>query len=120
MNKPDSIEINCSSAVKNILFEALNNFISSEAHDFKKINNLDLLNLNSISDIFDNTDTTTNFIDSSLQCYCHEAINFHYDHIQLKLNVTFDEQRKLMINMLNGVPTHDKHLDTALLKDNVI
>jgi hypothetical protein len=116
MKQTDSIKIICSPSVKNILFEALKNYNSTAPHannGFQKGKDSALLNFNTNSNELD-------FIDSSFQGYCCKAINFHYDHIQSKLNVTLEEQRKLMINMLNGVPTHDQQLDSALQKDKVI
>jgi len=124
VNKTDQIEINCSVTVKNILLEALENYTvinSPENPSLKKTcEDVKLFDFNYIKLKFNPDDNSPGLINADLHDYCHEAINLHYDHIQQKLNTTFDEQRKLMLNMLKGTPTHDSHLDCALQKDNII
>lgn len=116
MHHPDNFEISCSNTIKSILCEAIQNYsfrVLPKADD----NNL-LLIINHIEEYICNGDQPS-FIDGVLQNYCYDAINYHYDRIRKKLNANVDEQRKLMLNMLDGVPTHDHQLDTALLKDNI-
>lgn len=124
MRKTAAIKINCSDAVKNILSEALKNYtdLSTLAdHALTKIErNQILFDLTYFRQNFSPDNSTPDLIDNCLHDYCHEAINQHYDQVQQKLNARFDEQRKLMLNMLEGTPTHDKHLDCAIQKDNII
>ena len=121
MTKINPIEINCSTVIKNILCEALRNYTfivlpknnNSDASDKEQI-------LTEIDHINKNFDSKQKIIHNGLQNHSHAAINFHYDRIEQELNATVDEQRKLMLNMLDGVPTYDEQLDFALRKDNMI
>ena len=60
------------------------------------------------------------YIDQQFYHYCESAINYHYDRIDHLLNANVVEQRKLMLNLLNGIPARDLELDKALVKDNLI
>jgi len=123
MAKINPIAINCSTVVKNILCEALRNYTfivlpksnTTEASEKEKI----LFEIDYINKNFD-SNTKQNIIHNGLQNYCHAAINFHYDRIEQNLNASVEEQRKLMLNMLDGVPTYDEQLDFALQQDNLI
>ena len=123
MAKIYPIEINCSTVVKNILCEALRNYTfivlpkgnTSVTSDKEKI----LLEIEYINKNFD-SNSRQSIIHNGMQNYCHAAINFHYDRIEQDLNASVEEQRKLMLNMLDGVPTYDEQLDFALHKDMLI
>jgi len=124
VSKTVSIKINCSDTVKNILSEALKNYTYLTPQDNNTLTKIEqdkiLFDFAYISKNFTADDNTPEFINSYLYSHCHKAINLHYDHVQQKLNASFDEQRKLMLNMLKGAPAHDKHLDSALQKDDII
>jgi len=123
MTSINPISINCSTVVKNILCEALRNYtfivlpkdnISSSSEKDEIIHEI-----KNINDKFD-INSDTNIIHNGLQNYCHAAINFHYDRIERELNVSVVAQRKLMLNMLDGLPTYDEQLDFAMQQDNLI
>ena len=116
MNKSEPIEIVCSDTVKNILFEALKNYTCNSSKDKVDVP----LNIEYIKNNLDTNDGTPHLINNTLHDIFYDAINLHYDHLQQKLNTTLNEQRKLMLKMLDGVPTHDEHLESALQKDNLI
>lgn len=124
MKKSHPIKINCSATVKNILCEALHNYTFTVLPNKNVFSPTEtdklLLEINHIKEHNDIDNHSPDIIDNGLQNYCHDAINYHYDQLQQMLNIPIDEQRKLMLNMLDGVPTHDDQLTSALLKDHII
>ncbi|MCW9014143.1 MAG: hypothetical protein OQL06_10195 [Gammaproteobacteria bacterium] len=122
--KKNSIQIKCSTTVKNILCEALRNyaFITYSGKNSKN----DCLSretlLNSIHFIEHEFQQNNHHIilNSSIYNDFEAAINHHYDRIHHELNANVSQQRKLMLNILNGVSIDDHELDTALHEDNII
>ena len=116
--------VTCSTAVKNILCEALRNYalfsdeIKSQPQP-GRIKQLILKLADSIEyEFLQNQRQIT--IDLSNYSYCQRAINYHYDRITHLLNVNVTEQRKLMLMLLQGMPATDHELDVALSKDYVL
>jgi hypothetical protein len=114
----------CSGTVKNILCEALLNFayfsedikIQSDKSRIRK----DILALShEIEQQFTNSDQTIT-LEPQAYNFCVRAIHYHYDRIYYLLNTDVGEQRKLMLDFLQGKPTRDEHLDAALIRDNLI
>lgn len=124
MKKSHPIKINCSHTVKNILCEAMHNYTFTVLSDKNMFSATEtdklLMEIDHIKEANNIENNSPNIIDNGLQEYCHDAINYHYDQLQQMLNIPIDEQRKLMLKMLDGVPTHDEQLTSALLKDHII
>lgn len=118
------IYIECSRTVKNILCEALLNFayFSDEIrrHEDKDSIRHNVLELTHELDKQFAIDKKSIKLQKIHYDYCERAINYHYDRIVHLLGVNVDQQRKLMLNFLNGSTTRDEHLDAALLQDNII
>jgi len=120
----NSIHIECSRTVKNILCEALLNFayFSDEIkqHEDKDDIRKTILELTHELDQQFASDKKSIKLQQGYYDFCQRAINYHYDRIVHLLGVNVDEQRRLMTNFLNGTTTRDEHLDAALLQDNII
>ena len=122
--KQKTIQLKCSTSVKNILCEAVRNYAHlSYPETQKKEKNIpkqDLLNtISHIEDAF-SRDPKYVVINKDFYNDYQAAINHHYDRIHHELNANVDEQRKLMLNLLNGHPAQDYELDQALYRDEVI
>ncbi len=119
-----SRHIECSGTVKNILCEALLNFayfsedIKSQS-DKSRIRKDILAVSHEIEQQFVDEEQTIT-LNSQAYDYCVRAIHYHYDRIYYLLNANVDEQRRLMLDFLQGTPTRDEHLDAALTRDNII
>ena len=121
---PRDIYIECSRTVKNILCEALLNYayFSDEIKqqpDRETIRQ-EILDLTHEIDYQFTIDKKSIKLPAAFYQYCEQAINYHYDRIYHLLDANVDEQRKLMLNFLNGATTTDEELDAALLRDNII
>ena len=119
-----NISIECSKVIKNILCEALRNYahfseevkMQPNADEIKK----QALNLAShIEQQFNGNNPLISF-STDYEELIRQAINYHYDRINHLLDANLLEQRKLMLNLLNGAPTLDHELDIALIKDKII
>ena len=120
----DEIHIECSRTIKSILCEALLNYayFSDEIKNQRNKSDIRKEILAIVRDIDLQFAAEEKFIvlKQSYCDYCQRAIDYHYDRIFHLLNANDDEQRKLMLNFLNGTATRDEQLDAALLKDNII
>ena len=118
------IHIECSRTVKNILCEALLNYayFSDEVKNNDNRDNIrqEILDLTHEIDYQFTIDRKSIKLPEAFFPYCERAIHYHYDRIFHLLDVNVDEQRKLMLDFLNGTATRDEQLDAALLRDNVI
>lgn len=119
----NAIEISCSLTIKNILCEALKNYAANallQGDIQQKRARRDLLK--TVNSIEENYSDQFNhiLINRKLKAECTEAINYHYDSIQKQLNVCVNEQRRLMLKLLQGKPINTSELDHALHKDNII
>lgn len=120
---PLHIAISCSSTVKEILCEALKNY----AHDVLPENEPGLYGatrhqlLNVIRNLerkcVDADDVL--LIDQSYKGPCVAAIYHHFSRINQTLNASVDEQRQLLLDLLQGKPACDIQLESALQRDNL-
>lgn len=119
----NAIEISCSLTIKNILCEALKNYASSALIDNdsqqKKMRQDILKTVNNIEQLYSDR-THSIVINRNLKTECADAINFHYDNIQKQLNVCVNEQRRLMLKLLQGKSIKNTELEAALSKDNIL
>lgn len=123
MNMNNAIEISCSLTIKNILCEALKNYASQalhqdNTHDQQARQDI----LQTVSNIEEHySDRLNNIvINRSLKTECTEAINYHYDNIQKQLNACVNEQRRLMLKLLQGKSIKTIELDEALSRDKIL
>ncbi|MFW2372174.1 MAG: hypothetical protein ACN4GM_03570 [Gammaproteobacteria bacterium] len=119
----NAIEISCSLTIKNILCEALKNYASQalqqdNIHDLKARQDI-LQTVSNIEEHF--SDRLNNIvINRSLTPECTQAINHHYDNIQKQLNTCVNEQRRLMLKLLQGKSIKTIELDEALSRDKIL
>lgn len=119
----NAIEISCSLTIKNILCEALKNYASQalhqdNIHDQQARQDI-LQTVNNIEQHY--SDRLNNIvINRSLKTECTQAINYHYDTIQKQLNACVNEQRRLMLKLLQGKSIKTFELDEALSRDNIL
>jgi len=124
MRKISPVKINCSTAIKNILCEALRNYTylvlpkTTTTYNPQQKHEL-LIAIEDIEQQFiKNRQCVT--LHEQLHPHCYAAIDFHYNRISNELNATVDEQRKLMFDVIEGIPALDAELDFAMQKDNII
>ena len=120
MSDQDAIIIECSSAVKNILVEALRNFAYFSDNGMPDRQRNDIIELADQMDFFFRNNNKKISISKTVRHICAEAIHYHYDRIQLLLNANVDEQRSLMLNLIEGIAARDPELEYALYKDNML
>ncbi|MCW8956259.1 MAG: hypothetical protein OQL09_05200, partial [Gammaproteobacteria bacterium] len=123
MDMNNAIEISCSLTIKNILCEALKNYASQALQQddiLEQKARQDILK--TVSNIEEHySDRLHNIvINRSLTTECTEAINYHYDNIQKQLNACVNEQRRLMLKLLQDKSIKTIDLDKALSKDKIL
>lgn len=121
---PQHITISCSNSVKDILCEALKSY----AHDVLPEKDAgqygatrhQLLNvIRNLEKPCTNADDVL-LIDHHYKGPCVAAIHHHYSRIHQTLNMSVDEQKQLLLDLLQGVPACDTQLDSALQRDNLL
>lgn len=124
MRQAAHIQIDCSITVRNILCEALRNYASYALADIHSARSLmsRLALMRVVKSI--ETHRYSRFnplqIRRELHSQCVQAINHHYDRIEKQLNTRVNEQRRLMLSLLNGQSVLDHDLDAAIQKDNIV
>lgn len=123
MDMNNAIEISCSLTIKNILCEALKNYASQALHEDnirqQKARQDILKTVSNIEEHY--SDRLHNIIiNRNLRPECADAINHHYDNIQKQLNVCVNEQRSLMLKLLQGKSIKTIELDEALSRDKIL
>ena len=120
MPDKDIIIIECSSAVKNILCEALRNFAYFSDNGMPATQRNEIIEQADQMDLFFRNNNKRISINKAISHTCTQAIHYHYDRIQLLLNANVDEQRNLMLNLIKGIAARDPELEYALYKDNML
>lgn len=118
------ITISCSSTVKDILCEALKSYAQEvlpdkDAEQYGATRH-QLLNVirhieTSCTDCGD-----VLLIDQHYKGPCMAAIHHHYSRIHQTLNSPVDEQKQLLLDVLQGIPACDNQLDSAIQRDHLL
>jgi len=119
----NAIEINCSLTIKNILCEALKNYASQTLQqDNMQEQKARQDILKTVSNIEEHYSDRLNsiLINRNLTTECQEAINHHYDNIQKQLNACVNEQRRLMLKLLQGKSIKNIELNQAMNIDKTL
>ena len=120
----EHISISCSSTLKDILCEALKSY----AHDVlpEKEAGQYGATRHQLLNVIRHIETSCAecgdvlFIDHQYKGPCMAAIHHHYSRIHLALNIPVDEQKQLMLDVLQGIPACDTQLDSALQRDRLL
>jgi hypothetical protein len=121
---PQHIAISCSNSVKDILCEALKSYAQDvlpekEAGQYGATRH-QLLNVirNLEKPCLNNNDVL--LIDHHYKGPCVAAIHHHFSRIHQTLHISVDEQKQLLLDLLQGVPVCDQKLDSALQRDQLL